>query len=583
MKKDGKQTIKALQDDNDYVIMNNPLASPKFIREIGKDKFSPIEKDTYTPKVFYEIASRLSSAMLENVKRNENIVFELNIKQFLTDIGANTKNFDYLIKTVKSMQSVLLTWKEGEKGNRRTITVPIISKSIHHENTGKIELFVDIDLARHILEVSEKENFSFLKSNLFSLQNAQAIKLYPFFESWANYGKPYIISVEDFKIRFGYDTSGYLKYSNLELKVLKPATEEINEKSDITVNYEPTGDNLDGLRPRITGLIFYSQRKKKPKQEQKEIQEQAPNKPQDEPTHISNLIPKVAPQEPKHKTPQPTANEPTEAQIFELGRCKELKFKDEEIQRLLQKFNYDYIEVWQRLKATQEGVKDGTVINKDKPLGYAIGSEIIGVGLWKAEQEKAKKRETDRIESEKKLFIEKLQKEYNERRNKQFNEIYNKSTPEEIEPYYDRFRAETNKWNMNFFLDLETNKFKETGIYIIGEELAENKGFGKEYRQNKFRVETFEKYHLQIDFTPKEEIIIISLFEQEPQPQTIEAIPRPTVPQLTTPLPHAQEPSEPIEKTPPENFATNENKKTEGIENTEAPKSIGNLLKNFFR
>ena len=153
MKKDGKQTIKALQDDSDYVIMNNPLASPKFIREIGKDKYSPIEKDTYTPKVFYEIASRLNSSMLENVKRNENIVFELNIKQFLTDIGANTKNFDYLIKAVKSMQSVLLTWKEGEKGNRRTITVPIISKSIHHENTGKIELYVDIDLARHILSI----------------------------------------------------------------------------------------------------------------------------------------------------------------------------------------------------------------------------------------------------------------------------------------------------------------------------------------------------------------------------------------------------------------------------------------------
>jgi hypothetical protein len=45
------------------------------------------------------------------------------------------------------------------------------------------------------------------------------------------------------------------------------------------------------------------------------------------------------------------------------------------------------------------------------------------------------------------------------------------------------------------------------------------------------------------------------------------------MPQPTTPLPQVEEKTEP---TPSENFATNE------IEEVEAPKSIGNLIKNLF-
>jgi len=51
---------------------------------------------------------------------------------------------------------------------------------IHDEGSGKIQLFIVRDLAQKILEVNERENFSFLKENFFRLQNSQSIKLYPF-------------------------------------------------------------------------------------------------------------------------------------------------------------------------------------------------------------------------------------------------------------------------------------------------------------------------------------------------------------------------------------------------------------------
>ncbi len=68
-----KKHINEFQESSDYVILNNPLASPKFIRLIGKGKEMTIN-DTYTPKIFYEIASQLTPQHLENIQRNQSVV-----------------------------------------------------------------------------------------------------------------------------------------------------------------------------------------------------------------------------------------------------------------------------------------------------------------------------------------------------------------------------------------------------------------------------------------------------------------------------------------------------------------------------
>jgi hypothetical protein len=183
--------------------------------------------------------------------RNQNIEFDINIKDFLSDIGANEKNYKHLIDSIEVMQSNLLRWKEGDE----IITTAIVVKSKHNPRTGKVKILVDNDIARKILEVKEQSNFHFLKSNIFRLQNAQAIKLYPFFKSWLNHGH-YSTELERFKKQFGYDTKGYTRFNKVATYILEPAIKEINEKTDIHVSYEPTGENLDGTRPRISGLKF---------------------------------------------------------------------------------------------------------------------------------------------------------------------------------------------------------------------------------------------------------------------------------------------------------------------------------------
>ena len=50
MKRSQDDVIKSMQQDENYVVLSNPLASPKFIRMIGKGKELSIN-DTYTPKI----------------------------------------------------------------------------------------------------------------------------------------------------------------------------------------------------------------------------------------------------------------------------------------------------------------------------------------------------------------------------------------------------------------------------------------------------------------------------------------------------------------------------------------------------
>ena len=257
-KPDTRKNIESLQQNPDYIIMNNPLASPKFVRAISKSEQKTIT-EIYTPKVFYEIVSRLKPEHLVGVANNQNITIEIVIKDFLKDIGAGkTKNYQHLITSVETLQTTILKWKD-EKGEHRS---PIVAFSTHDHKSSTIQVQVHEKLVKIILDVKEKGNFGFLKQNVHKIQNAQAIKLYPFFKSWLNHGR-YETGLARFKENFGYNTTGYQRFAAFEKYVLMPAVEEINEKTDIRLSYQKVGENLQGQKPRVTGLIFFIKPKDK--------------------------------------------------------------------------------------------------------------------------------------------------------------------------------------------------------------------------------------------------------------------------------------------------------------------------------
>ena len=522
-KRNSQEAINGLQNDSDYIVLNNPLSTPKFVRLMGRGK-ETIVNDTYTTKIFYEIVSRLIPEHLENIKRTETVKFEIQIKDFLESMGANIKNFKYLIDSVDNLQTTLLKWKEKNEN----FSVPIITKSIHNDKTGKIEIYVDSDLAKHILQIKQSENFSFLKSNIFRLQNAQAIRLYPFFKSWANYGKGYEIELERFKNDFGYSTSGYNRYGNIEKYILKPAIEEINEKTDMVVSYQTTGENLESQRPRVKGLIFYI----KSKVEDKIQLPSGDPQPQEEQTHISNIIQAViAPKQEALQPPKPPKKDTTQALIIlkqeppkpkeppQQGAINEadlivlsekLKLTIEQYGKIKQRLKYDYIRIFEVLQGCLNEIKAGNKIKSN--FAYILkGIDSLGVGMYAQEQEQAQKREFERIEKEKQALIEKIKQEYKDRKETQFLKLYENTTDQEKVDFFEYIKEKntikTSFGDKNYCIT--NGKLNKDGQATVGELLAEQKGTGRYGRQQKYKSEVLTKYGYQIRYDEHDQVIII--------------------------------------------------------------------------
>lgn len=457
-KKDSKETVNNLQSDDNYIVLSNPLASPKFIRAIAKGqrgketiklrKNATANDDIYTPKLFYEIVSKLTPQHLEGIKRTETIMFEIVIKSFLQDIGSNVKNYKHLVDSIDSLIGTTLKWKEGND----TITTPIISKSIHDEKTGKVEIYVDSDLAKHILGVKDKENFSFLKSNIFRLQNAQAIRLYPFFKKWVGLGR-YVIDLERFKNDFSYNTSGYKRFSLLEKYVLIPAIEEINEKTDIIVSYELTGENLDSQRPRVRGLIFTIKLKAKvlqaPKEEQEQEQTRTPPKENSQANELSTLYILFT-----SLKIEPTARLPKET-------------LEATLMQWVDKFGFD--NVYSGLMRAKDTYK-GTITT---PLGFFGGNYFNEYKDYlknkeqaKQEQEQAKQEKAKEEQQTRKLNA--ILKDFTTRKTGYFKECFNEQ-PEDKKATFIQALKEQEGNNPRYF---ENGKITTAGILYLGKEIA---------------------------------------------------------------------------------------------------------------
>jgi plasmid replication initiation protein len=259
-KKTQEEVIRDLQYNSEVVILNNPLSAPKLVRKLGKGKEMQLN-EVYAPKLFYDIISRITPEHLKQFDEGKTTVtLSLSIKDFLKSVNAgNSKSlYTHVVNCIDLLQTTQVKWSDTEKDYGTTI----ITHYEHHKGSGKIDLVLYKELVKKVVEVSQNEHFSFMKKHLYRLQNAQAIKLFPYFVSWRN-RTMVEIELETFKAKFGYNTEGYRFFNNLKNKVLDPAIHEINEKTDLTVSYKLLGDNLDGMRPRIKGLQFFIHERKK--------------------------------------------------------------------------------------------------------------------------------------------------------------------------------------------------------------------------------------------------------------------------------------------------------------------------------
>ena len=548
--------IESMQSSSDFVVLNNPLSNPKFIRAISKSDTKTLSvRDVYTRKLFFEIASRLKPEDLQDIKTTESITIEIQVKQFAEEIGATNNNNFYtdLKNTAEYLRSLSIPFI-GNDGLQTT--VGIVTK-VKTDEKGKMILFIDGELAQKILEINERGNFSFLKKYIFGLQNGQAIRLYPFLKSWLNNGK-YSTNLERFKNDFGYNTVGYNRFNKLEKYVLTPAIGEINEKTDLLVSYEVTGENLESKKPRVNGLIFTIKSKTKQikaiEQGQTKPQEPKPQRDKSQITQLSTLytIFTSLKFDPMARLPRETA----EATIMQWVN------------------KYGYNAVYNGLTQAKDTYKSEI----KNPIGFFSGDYFINHKNYINQKEQSKQ-EQQQAKQEQGQQTKKLNIILNDFAKKEFDyftRLYDQQT-EAVQQYH----LEDIKKNPVYF-DFENRTLTRLGTIFVGREIAKTTG----YDASKTLVNFAKRdYATQILFSKDgKPFIHDGLFDQEPQEQTIEA------PQLTTPsitaIPTSNV-SEVVEPKPSENLAETQEVilETESDKDkpVETPSKISTLFKKYLK
>ena len=257
-KKSQSEVIQEIQNNPDYIILNNPLAAPKFVKQIGRNKEERPATDIYTQKIFFEIVSKLTPAHIENTNEKY-IQLNFNVSEFLDTLGIEKKENYYknILNSLYEMQNLTVKYETDDKIGSYSV-IPDIE---YKKNKGDLTLDLNRKLVEKILDIRNNENFSFLKRHLYFLQNGHAIKIFPYLVSWKNRGMVEL-TVEHFKKIFGYDTEGYSLFNKLKIRVIEPAVKEITEKTTLDVTYKLIGSNLDGQRPRVKAIRFLISEKK---------------------------------------------------------------------------------------------------------------------------------------------------------------------------------------------------------------------------------------------------------------------------------------------------------------------------------
>jgi hypothetical protein len=395
MQKSQLGVINDLQNNPDYVILNNPLSALKFIRKLSFGKEKSLT-EIYTPKLFYEIISHLKPEDLIDITNKQNIEVNIIIKDFLDSIDTgNSKNlYKHVIDCVDNLQSTQVKWTE----NACEKAAAIVAYYNHDPKSGQIQVQIHSELARKVLELTYNQHFSFLKKYLFKLNSAQAIKLFPYFISWRNKGMVEM-TLEVFRGKFDCDTEGYKKFSNLKTFILDPAIAEINEKTNLQVSYKLLGENLTGKRQRVIGLQFFIKEKAK---QQKLPQAAAEYTP----VEVIETTP-IKPKSTIVKAPKPIASQPENPYLADILRVFHVFEPDstpENINVFLTYFDDPKAILEACLYAEQEQSK-GRVINNFR--GYLVAGIPKGLGSGILEQRTKDQAKAQQVEQKKTAQVDK--------------------------------------------------------------------------------------------------------------------------------------------------------------------------------
>lgn len=182
---------------------------------------------------------KLLYKLFEHIQKNNYTTKELTLsfvsfyREFKSILGKNLSKADFknLIEGLQDKKPYIIIGDEFI----RTQWYKIRGKLDYEE----VKLIIDDDVFKYI-QVQEK-NFTMLRlESVYSFKKFYTMRIYELLKQWSNTKSVITLSICDLKKHLDIEENpGYKNYSNIRKYILDPATEEINEKSELTINYKP--------------------------------------------------------------------------------------------------------------------------------------------------------------------------------------------------------------------------------------------------------------------------------------------------------------------------------------------------------
>lgn len=152
-----------------------------------------------------------------------------------------------LYRDLKKICKSLITKIVEVKHENDWAVFNIITSAKYKSKSGTVILRINDEAKPFLLEL--KELFmSYKLENILNMDGKYAIRIYQQAKSNLYKGK-YVVGLDEFKQQLKLTQKSYESFSNINLKILKPAISEINDKSDITisVNKKTIGKKVQSL------------------------------------------------------------------------------------------------------------------------------------------------------------------------------------------------------------------------------------------------------------------------------------------------------------------------------------------------
>ena len=181
--------------------------------------------------------------------KSDQQVFEFSVSEFVNQFP--DVNVDRAYTQIKSaIERISERWVKTED-ERHVTKFRWVSSQTYFKKEGRFKIALTNEIMPYLTQL--KGQFTQYQLNHISgFSSVHAIRLYELFTQYKRLGDRYI-SVEDLKKWLQLEDK-YDRYNNLNQRVLTPALSEINEKSDLFVEYEPIkkGRKVTGIEFSIT-------------------------------------------------------------------------------------------------------------------------------------------------------------------------------------------------------------------------------------------------------------------------------------------------------------------------------------------